>query len=83
MFLREGERLGLNVEAWRLLSKYAFLFSKKEGMGVGLTSPHSPGAVLLLVVQVLFQNNRHSLGERGAAEIGSYNKITKFLKNTS
>ena len=83
MFLRDGGGVGLNVEVWRLLSKYAFLFSKKEGRGGGLTSPHPPGAVLLLFVQVLFQNNRHCLGERGAAEIGSYNKITKFLKNTS
>ena len=73
--------MGLNVEAWRLLSKYAFLFSKKEGRG-GLASPHSPGAVLFLFVQVLFQNNRHCSGERGGTEIGSYNKITKFLKNT-
>ena len=82
MFLRDGGGVGLNMEVWRLLSKYAFLFSKKEGRG-GLTSPHPPGAVLLLFVQVLFQNNRHCLGERGAAEIRSYNKITKFLKNTS
>ena len=74
--------MGLNVEAWRLLAKYAFLLSKKEGR-VDLTSPHPPGAVLLLFVQVLFQNNRHCLGERGAAEIGSYNNITKFLENTS
>ena len=81
MFLRDGGGVGLNMEVWRLLSKYAFLFSKKEGRG-GLASPHSPGAVLLLFVQVLFQNNRHCLGERGAAEIGSYNKNTKFLKNT-
>ena len=73
--------MGLNVEAWRLISKYAFLFSKKEGRG-GLASPHSPGAVLLLFVQVLFQNNDIAWGRRGAAEIGCYNKITKFLKNT-
>ena len=66
--------MGPNLEAWRLSSKYAFLFSKKEGGGPYL-SP-SPGAVLLLF---LFQNNRHCLGERGAAEIGSYNNITKFL----
>ena len=69
------------MEAWRLLSEYASLFSKKDGRG-GLTSPHPPGAVLLLFVLVLFQNNGHCFGERGAAEIRSYNKITKFLKNT-
>ena len=74
--------MGLNVGALRLLSKYAFLLSKKEGWG-GLTSPHPSGAVLLLFVQVLFQNNQHCSGERGAAEIGSYNNITKFLENTS
>ena len=77
--------MGLNVEAWRLLSKYAFLFSKKQGRGGGggLTAPHHTGPVLLLFVQVLFQNNRHCFGERGAAEIRSYNKITKFLESTS
>ena len=71
------------MEAWRLLSEYASLFSKKDGRG-GLTSPHPLplGAVLLLFVLVLFQNNGHCFGERGAAEIRSYNKITKFLKNT-
>ena len=77
--------MGLNVEVWRLLSEYASLFSKKDGRG-GLTSLHPPpppGAVLLLFVLVLFQINRHCFGERGAAEIRSYNKITKFLKNTS
>ena len=77
--------MGLNVEAWRLLSKYAFLFSKKERRG-GLASPHSPGAVLLLFVQVDLVSKQSSLlwgGGGGAAEIGSYNKITKFLKNTS
>ena len=83
MFLRGvGGGVGLNVEAWRLLSEYASLFSKKDGRG-GLTSPPPPlGAVLLLFVLVLFQNNGHCFGERGAAEIRSYNKITKFLKNT-
>ena len=68
------------MEAWRLLSEYASLFSKKEVGGGGPYLSPSPGAVLLLL---LFQNNRHCLGERGAAEIGSYNNITKFLKNTS
>ena len=54
MFLSGGGGgVGLNVEAWRLLSKYAFLFSKKQGRW-GLTSPYPPGAVLLLFVQVLF-----------------------------
>ena len=70
---------------WRLGDSYLsmpFYFPRKRGRG-GLTSPHPPGAVLLFFVQVLFQNNLHCLGERGAAEIGSYNKITKFLKNTS
>ena len=77
--------MGLNVEAWRLLSEYASLFSKKDGRG-GLTSPPPPppppppGAVLLLFVLVLFQNNGHCFGERGAAEIRSYNKITKIFK---
>ena len=83
MFLGGG-RGGTNVEAWRLLSEYASLFSKKDGWG-GHTSPPPPpplGAVLLLFVLVLFQNNGHCFGERGAAEIRSYNKITKFLKNT-
>ena len=46
--------MGLNVEDWRLLSKYAFLFSKKDGRG-GLTSPHPPGAVLLFFVQACFK----------------------------
>ena len=73
--------MGLNVEVWRLLSEYASLFSKKDGRG-DLTSP-PPGTMLLLFVLVLFQINRYCLGERVAAEIGSYNKITKFLKNTS
>ena len=81
MCLRErgGEGVGLIVEAWRLLSKYGFLFSKKEG-SEGLTSPHPPGAVLSLFLQVSFQNNRHCLGERGAAEIGCYNNIYPIFK---
>ena len=74
--------MGLNVEAWRLLSKYAFLFSKKEGKGGPYLSP-SPRCSVVVLRSSLFQNNLHCLGERGAAEIGSYNKITKFLKNTS
>ena len=77
--------MGLNVEAWRLLSEYASLFFKKDGRGALPLPPPPPlpGAVLLLFVLVLLQNNGHCLGERGAAEIRSYNKITKFLKNTS
>ena len=75
-------RGGTNVEAWRLLSEYASLFSKKDGRG-DLTSPHPPRAVLFLFVLVLFQINRYFLGEMVAAEIRSYNKITKFLESTS
>ena len=84
MFLRDGGGVGLNVEVWRLLSKYAFLFSKKEGRGGALPLPIPPVQCCCYSFKSrLFQNNRHCLGERGAAEIGSYNKITKFLKNTS
>ena len=42
MFLRDGGGVGLNVEVWRLLSKYAFLFSKKEGRGGALPLPIPP-----------------------------------------
>ena len=41
--------MGLNVEAWRLLSEYASLFSKKDGRG-GLTSPHPPPPPCSVVV---------------------------------
>jgi len=34
-----------------------------------------PSAVLVLYIQVLFQQNQRSLGEKGTAEIGSYNNI--------
>ena len=30
-------------------------------------------------VEVLFQDNQHCLGERGTAEIGSYNNISKLF----
>ena len=73
---------------WRLGDSYLSMplyFPRKMGGGHYLSPPPPPlpGAVLLLFVLVLFQNNGHCLGERGAAEIRSYNKITKFLKNTS
>ena len=69
---------------WRLGDSYLSMplyFPRKMGEGA-LPLPPPLGAVLLLFVLVLFQNNGHCFGERGAAEIRSYNKITKFLKNT-
>lgn len=42
-----------------------------------------PSAVLVLYIQVLFQQNQHILKERGTAEIGSYNNIDpSFLRGT-
>ena len=42
-----------------------------------------PSAVLVLYIQVLFQQNQHSLGERVTAEIHSYNNIDpSFLRGT-
>ena len=83
MFLRGGGGVGL---MWRLGDSYLSMplyFPRKMGGGALPLPPPPPlGAVLLLFVLVLFQNNGHCFGERGAAEIRSYNKITKFLKNT-
>ena len=81
MFLRGGRGGtkcgGLETLIWVCLS----IFQERWEGGPYLSPP--PGTMLLLFVLVLFQINRYCLGERVAAEIGSYNKITKFLKNTS
>ena len=42
--------------------------------------PPSPGAVLTLRSQDLIQHNQHRLGERGTAEIASYNNIPKLFQ---
>ena len=42
-----------------------------------------PSAVLVLYIQVLFQQNQYILGEKGTAEIGSYNNTDpSFLRGT-
>ena len=50
---------------------------------VGYLNPASNNPALGMSLTCFGSEYRHCLGERGAAEIGSYNKITKFLKNTS
>ena len=72
---------------WRLGDSYLsmpFYFPRKSGGGA-LPLPIPPVQCCCYSSKsILFQNNRHCFGEGGgAAEIGSYNKITKFLKNTS
>ena len=45
--------------------------------------PPTQCSVGVIYIQVLFQQNQHSLGERETAEIGSYNNIDpSFLRGT-
>ena len=62
--------MGLNVEAWRLLSKYAFLFSKKEGKGGPYLSP-SPRCSVVVIRSSPVSKQSTLLGGEG----GSRNRL--------
>ena len=66
---------------WRLGDSYLSMplyFPRKRGGGaLPLPIPRCGVAVIIVSKQSTL------LGGEGAVEIGSYNKITKFLKNTS
>ena len=70
MFLRDGGGVGLNVEVWRLLSKYAFLFSKKEGRGGPYLSP-SPRCSVVVIRSSPVSKQSTLLGGEG----GSRNRL--------
>ena len=59
--------MGLNVEAWRLLSEYASLFSQKDGRG-DLTSPPPPPRYNVVVIRSSLVSNQSILlgGEGGS-----------------
>ena len=70
MFLRDGGGVGLNVEVWRLLSKYTFLFSKKEGRGGPYLSP-SPRCSVVVIRSSPVSKQSTLLGGEG----GSRNRL--------
>ena len=52
----------------------------RQNEAFSISPPH--GAVLTLIIQVLFEHNQHCLaiGEMGTAEIGSHNNIPKLFQ---